>query len=176
MQITVINATVGQATAKSGKPYNFVELAYKGADGAVKGKKIMPFGEGKPVYDALAKAQNGEVYEIQAVKNESSGYWDWVGATKGAGTTSNVEGGNVTKPAGKVLGSTYETPEERAKKQVYIVRQSSITAALGFLGGKSKSVDEVVQIARQFEQYVFGLGDVQEEKVSEINELEDDVL
>ena len=45
----------------------------------------------------------------------------------------------TSKPAGKVLGSTYDTPEERAKKQVYIVRQSSITASLGYFNLNKQS-------------------------------------
>lgn len=51
--------------------------------------------------------------------------------------------------------STYETPEERAKKQVYIVRQSSITNAIALKGNKA-SVEEIINVAKQFETFVFG--------------------
>ena len=175
MQITILSSTVGQATSKAGKPYSFVELAYKGEDGQVKGKKVMPFGESKPVYEALAKAGSGEFYNIGAVKNDGTGYWDWISATKSDGGTTSVgtKSASPTTPTGGTVKSSYETSEERAKKQVYIVRQSSITAALGFLGGKAKSVTEVLQIAKQFEQYVF---DIEEPKAADITELEDDVI
>ena len=177
MQITILSSTVGQATSKAGKPYSFVELAYKGEDGQVKGKKVMPFGESKPVYEALAKAGSGEFYTIGAVKNDGTGYWDWISATKSDGGPTSVGTKNTSASAGigasSTVKSSYETSEERAKKQVYIVRQSSITAALGFLGGKAKSVTEVLQIAKQFEQYVF---DIAEPKAADITELEDDVL
>jgi hypothetical protein len=56
--------------------------------------------------------------------------------------------------------STYETPEERAKKQIYIVRQSSIGSAIDMLSVGSKSppkVDEVIAVAKQFEEYVFNM-------------------
>ena len=52
--------------------------------------------------------------------------------------------------------STYETPEERAKKQVYIVRQSSITAAINYRGTKV-SIEDIITTAKQFEAYVFGV-------------------
>ena len=158
MQITVISAEKAQGTSKTGKAYSFVELAYKGEDGKVTGRKVMSFGESKKVFDALSSAGNGDVFEINSVKNEATGYWDWTGATKSTGGAVGAKPNTTSTPAGKVVGSNYETPEERAKKQVYIVRQSSITAALTFLGGKTKSTDEVIQVAKEFEAYVFDLG------------------
>ena len=49
------------------------------------------------------------------------------------------------------------TPEERAKKQVYIVRQSSISSAIAYATGVKavKTVDELLGIAKMFESYVF---------------------
>jgi len=67
--------------------------------------------------------------------------------------------------------STYETPEERAKKQVYIVRQSSITAAIGV--GK-KNVADVIATAKEFEAYVFS--DETPSKVVELKGDEEDVF
>ena len=156
MDITILNAAKGTAMTKTGKPYTFIELAYKGSDGAVKGKKIMPFGESKVVFDALSSAQSGEAYSISMVKNEGTGYWDWTGAVKGVGAGNDAAPVvSAAKPAGKVTGSNYETAEERARRQVYIVRQSSITAALAFLGSKAKTTDDVINTARVFEAYVF---------------------
>lgn len=168
INITVLSATRQQATAKSGKPYSFVELAYKGDDGSVKGKKVMPFGESKAVHDALAQAQGGDVYTITAIKNEGTGYWDWTQAVKSNGTSTGAVNSSVdtsSRPAagGKVTGSNYETSEERAKKQVYIVRQSSIASAISFLtdSKKSATVENVIDTAKQFEKYVFSTGEVE---------------
>jgi hypothetical protein len=162
MQITVISSEVAQATSKAGKPYNYVELAYKNQEGKIEGRKIMAFGESKDTYKTLSTANQGEVFEIRAVKNDASGYWDWVGASKSDGSApTNAPTSARPAAGGKVVGSNYETAEERAKKQVYIVRQSSITAALSFLGGKSKSTDEVIQVAKDFEKYVFDVGSIQ---------------
>lgn len=56
-------------------------------------------------------------------------------------------------------GSTYETAEERAQKQKYIVRQSSITAALKLIEIQGKQAPDqfaVISLAEQFEAWVFG--------------------
>ncbi len=69
--------------------------------------------------------------------------------TKSTGATSNV---------GSVSRSTYETPEERAKKQVYIVRQSSLSVARDNLAVGAKSppdAESIIALARKFEAYVF---------------------
>jgi len=62
--------------------------------------------------------------------------------------------------AGAVRGG-WETPEERAAKQIYIVRQSSISNAIAFYGMRAdhdKDVleDDVISLAKRFEAYVFG--------------------
>jgi hypothetical protein len=62
-----------------------------------------------------------------------------------------------------VLGSNYETPAERAKRQVYIVRQSSINAAIALYvaqnpKGAAVSVEEILKVAGTFEAYVFDQG------------------
>jgi len=170
MLITVLSATKEQAVSKAGKPYSYIELAYKGNDGKVSGKKIMPFGESKVVFDALSTAQSGEFFDITLFKNEASGYWDWTAAKKSDGNpTQEAQSAATTvtpgsTKGGKVLGSTYETPEERAKKQVYIVRQSSITAALSYLNSNNTKnatkygIAEVLQTAKEFEQFVFDTG------------------
>lgn len=167
MIITVVSAEKSQGTSKAGKPYTFIDLAYKGEDGKITGKKVMSFGESKPVYEALSNSGNGDLFEIRAVKNEGTGYWDWVGASKSTAVTgaesaqATASVAQRTPPSsGKVAGSNYETPEERAKKQVYIVRQSSLTAALTYTAPRqdTRSIQDVIDVAKKFEAYVFDLG------------------
>jgi hypothetical protein len=54
---------------------------------------------------------------------------------------------------------SWETPEERALKQVYIVRQSSIANAIALLAvegpGITPDVEWVIATAKTFENYVF---------------------
>ena len=63
-----------------------------------------------------------------------------------------------------------ETKEERAARQVYIIRQSSLSTAVELLG-QGKSVDEVIKVAKQFETYVFD----KSSSVNAINNIEDDI-
>lgn len=67
--------------------------------------------------------------------------------------TSAAKGGYTASPK-----SSYPTDEERAKTQVYIVRQSNITAAINTLsvGAKFVKPDDVMALAKRYEDYVFG--------------------
>lgn len=134
--------------------------------GKVEGKKLMGFGGGKPAYDVLLNASTGEVYEVTTNKNPA-GYIDWIAAVKSEGGAAPGPAPSRTAPTnvGNTSGSTtttrstYETPEERAKKQVYIVRQSSLSSAIDLLSVGSKSspdVEKVIETAKRFEDFVFG--------------------
>lgn len=134
----------------------------------------MGFGGSKAAHDTLLNANSGEVYEVTTVKNDR-GYIDWTAAVKGgAATPAATYAPNSPKPASSVTTtaapkSNYETPEERAKKQVYIVRQSSISSAIDLLSVGSKSapdVDKVLETASRFEAFVFGDSQVSKEDVA----------
>lgn len=157
MQITVLSATTETIPTKGGS-YQKLELAFKGEDGQVKGKKIMSFGSSAPAFKVLNKAQSGESYEVTAVKEGD--FWVWTNATKSttSSSNSNTSSQAAAIPASK---STYETAEERARKQVCIVRQSSLATAVSFLDPAHNTefdTEDVINVAKQFEAYVFGLG------------------
>lgn len=81
------------------------------------------------------------------------------GSTDGQDTSNKPTTGYPPAGNGAARTSTYETPEERAKKQVYIVRQSSLSNALTALAIGAKTPpkpDEVIELARKYEDYVFG--------------------
>lgn len=155
IQIQFISADVED----KGK-YKMAEITFKDlAKGSVASKKLMSFGN-PTVYKTLVDAKKGEVYEITMEKNDK-GYWDWVAA----GISNGVDTASKGVPeASKSSGfsspkSTYETPEERAKKQVYIVRQSSLGHAIETLKTDKKvpTKEEVVELAQFYEAYVFGV-------------------
>ena len=80
------------------------------------------------------------------------------------------------KPYNGGGGRDFETREERAAKQVYIVRQSSLTAAIATMTPGSKTAlnpEDVINVAKQYEQYVFTKEDVTEVVAKEIPSLED---
>lgn len=157
MQIEIIGVTNSTKAGANGRSYNQLDVAYKDNQGKVVGKKIMDFTY-KDTYNTLKSATSGQVYEVETVKNEKSGYWDWKSATLSTAFPSAQQIAPPSKgtPVGK---STYETPEERAIKQVYIVRQSSISNAIEVAkANKPKGgieVNEILDLARAFESYVF---------------------
>lgn len=148
------------------------DVAYKNNSfqGKVEGKKVMSFGATEASFKVLAQAQPGETYEVSIVKNDK-GYNDWVSMQKagaeGAGNNGNGQGSQQTHAASSARAngavsparSTYETPEERAKKQVYIIRQSSFTSAVSMLGVGAKAPlnkEGVFALAKEIEAYVLG--------------------
>lgn len=181
MQIQIINIAQTQAMTKANKPYTVVEATFKNLtfQGKVEAKKIMPFGENSNAHKALINAQNGDVFDVQVVKN-SAGYNDWVAVTPGvagqetsapkdpnAGYAAPGVSRGQQVSAAPARTSTYETPEERAKKQVYIIRQSSSSTAVAALSVGAKAplkVADVVAFARELEAYVFDTGAKQEAK------------
>lgn len=166
MQIEVVNVNVStQPTAKGS--YQVADVAYKNKSfqDKLEGKKVMDFAS-KVVFDTLTKAKFGEVFNITRVKNEK-GFWDWIAANAdvaGDMAGDQVPAGpaaphataprSVASPAPK---SNYETAEERAARQILIVRQSSVSSAVELaVASKVKDPQEVLTIARQFENFVFG--------------------
>lgn len=112
-------------------------------------------------------ANHGDVFEIEVVKN-AGGFNDWVSAKKSDGstpsaTTQSSVSGTASSGASKGYTaspkSSYPTDEERAKTQVYIVRQSNITAAINLLSVGAKAppkLDDIIATAKRFEDHVFG--------------------
>lgn len=161
--------------------YKMAEVTYKDlAKGQTSSKKLMSFNNAT-VYKTLVDAKKGEVYTIEMQKNDK-GYWDWIAASTATGV--NTASGGSPEATTKASGSsgftspksTYETPEERAKKQIYIVRQSSISAAIDTLktDKKSPSVGEVIAVAKQYEAFVFGL-DTEPVKLADLPVEDEDI-
>jgi len=154
IQIKVISVEVSTQKTQKGS-YDIAEVTYKNLtfQDKVEAKKVVSFNH-KEVFNTLKHAAQGAVFTVQRVKNDA-GYWDWVSlgddVPESAAPSSSSGGKTMATPK-----STYETPDERAKKQVYIVRQSSINAAIATLktDKKNPTVDEVLEVARHYEDYV----------------------
>lgn len=115
---------------------------------------IMDFApESKDAYKVLKDAIPGEVYDISTIKNEK-GYDTWTQAVKqDKPKTFGGTAGSV--PAAR--GGTWETPEERARKQVLIVRQSSLAQAIETFKAQAiqPSGTEVTDLAQEYVNWVF---------------------
>lgn len=156
MQIEVLSTSVED----KGK-YKQLEVAYKGGDGKVSSKKIMSFAA-PDVFKVLANSKQGDIFDVTTVKNDK-GYWDWILVLNGSanGSASGSASGSVkaATTSSPTPRSTYETPEERANRQVLIVRQSSVSNAIEFYklnAKKQPSTQEIIEVAQFFENYVFG--------------------
>jgi hypothetical protein len=153
--------------AKNGRSYQSIEVTYKNDQGQVANKKLMSFSN-PSVFNHIKGLAKGDSLNVQTEK-DANGYWQWTGiGGDNAVATENKQAAPAT--GGRVTGSNYETKEERAARQVYIIRQSSLSTAVELLGTGSKVAD-VIATAKEFESYVFS----KEAGIDAINSLEDDI-
>jgi len=173
MLINIVDVGTPSTKASSnGRSYQEIEITYKTENGQVANKKLMSFSN-PSVFNHIKGLAKGEVVSVTTVKN-AKGFWDWTGI----GNEGDAPVATQSKPAtaqagGRVTGSNYETKEERAARQVFIIRQSSLSTAVELLG-QGKSVDEVIATAKQFEAYVFSK-DPNPTKEVNFDDLEDDI-
>jgi len=151
--------------AKNGRSYQSIEVTYKDDQGQVKNKKLMSFSN-PSVFNHIKDLTKGDQINLRTEK-DAAGYWQWIGLE--GDKTVATETKTAPQTGGRVTGSNYETKEERAARQVLIVRQSSLSSAVELLG-PGKSVEEVLAVAKQFEDYVFA----KSTGIDAINEMEDD--
>jgi hypothetical protein len=156
--INVIDVAKGSAVSKANKPYQLVEVSYKNLNsGKVESNKVNQYSD---LYSKAAGMQTGEQYEI--TKEKIGEFWNWtaivqlapgtaVSAAPTPGQTANASASPVRS------GGNWETPEERAKKQVYIIKQSSLAQAVATLsvGAKAVKKEEVVDLAQYYTDFVF---------------------
>lgn len=173
--ITVLKSATTSKNGANGKPIQTLELTYtNGTSGAIESKKLVIF-YNKVVCNALANAKMDDVYTITSEKEGD--FWVWKEAVQAApGQDAPVVVNNNNAPAKAAYTpsskSTYETPEERAIKQVLIVRQSSLKEAVSVLtiGAKIPPSRELVfQEAQAFVDWVY------QTKQEALVDMEDDI-
>ena len=172
-QVEIINVQSSTKPAKNGT-YTQLDVAYKRLDtGKIEGKKIMSF-TNKDVFSTLSKATTGNVFDVTTEKVGE--YWQWIEvnvASGGSATSDAPQAKSFSSPTPK---STYETPEERAKRQILIVRQSSLAQAVEILSvnpGKDKlQLGDVLQMADKLVDWV--LNETKPVSMS-IEDMEDDI-
>lgn len=112
---------------------------------------ILVFGKNKAGYD-----------ELQAVSPVSGGN---VRETRSTTASSNSGNSSVSAPARAYSG---ETPEERAKRQILIVKQSSLSSAVDTLKQDKKvpTVEEVLSVAQEYFDWVMSTDAKPKEQVA----------
>lgn len=170
IQGTVVSYTPNKKIKKqAGGQYDGWELVYRNQEDEMKvlAKPI----QGLRFNPALAAALNGlapgDEFTAFTEKNEGGflevktlvkGFADGV-ASVGSNSSAVSSRGVVSSRGSATPKSTYETPEERAKKQVVIVRQGVLNAAIASFSGQEveQGVDAplIIERARAFEKYVY---------------------
>lgn len=149
MQVTVIDVAQETLSAKNGRTFQQLVVSYKNDKGMAQAKKLVSFAN-PDLFKAAKSWTKDQIINVKTVKNDKTGYWDWVGL-EGETVATSKESATPTR----VTGSNYETKEERAARQVYIIRQSSLATAVDLLG-QGASTDTVIETAKVFEAYVLG--------------------
>lgn len=162
MLVELVNVSREDIPTKNGKgTYGQLTVTYR-SNGKIAEKKLMSFSN-PAVFKHFEKMANGESVEVTTVKN-ANGFWDWTAI--GQATEAKQVAQQPNTNTNRVTGSNYETKEERALRQRYIIRQSSISSAVAALTVGSKSsldVGDVITYAKKLEDYVFsedGLADL----------------
>lgn len=147
----------GVDVSKDPKGYMRAEVKFT-REGKDETRKILSFAS-PAVFASLTAFKTFPVdVNVRMEKNEKTNYWDWKEIEIQPKMEQNETAQATTR--GVTYKSTYETPEERARKQVYIIRQSSVSTAVELAKaqapkGTTKSVEEVILEAKVIEKYVF---------------------
>jgi len=172
MQIIIQSVTIDNR----GK-FKLATVNYQNSEGKIETKNVASFGN-KELYETLSNAKTGDAFDVQFNKNDR-GYWEFTSAVPlDAGTVT------INKPvAGKatatpVTKSSYETSEERAARQKFIIKQSSIANAIAVLtiGAKTApAAADVLKLADFFVGYVMEKDQTQKEPDMSIGGLESEL-
>lgn len=169
---TAISYNSNTKVAKQGGgTYDAWELVYRNPENEVKTyvKPVQGLRFNKALANSLAALATGD--EFTLFQEKKGQFWEAQKVEKGFVQTDNeipdqaaTKDGNRQEsrlPAygGKVTGSNYETPEERAKKQVLIIRQSSLRDAADLCKHNSKgehvNTEAVIEVAKELEKAVW---------------------
>ena len=155
-KIIALKSFVSEKAAASGKSYKICEFSYRNEDGKVKSQRVLDFVQPE-IFKLVQAAESGDVFESTMAQNEK-GYWQF----KTLAFVGKADPEEQTKgepmASGKKSGD-WETSVERARKQEYIVRQSTAALAKDILCHNNPkgvvTIDEVLGMAQVLEQWVF---------------------
>lgn len=150
-QYTIQEVAVENVT-KGRNSYFVANVVYNKDGGENKTKKVMSFAN-PSVFNAVKDAKQGDVFDIEFTPGDQ--YYNWAKATPAGSAkapAADSKGASVTSSR-----STYETPEERAKKQVYIIKQSCLAQAVA-AKGPDQDVQDYLETAQSFVDWVMDDG------------------
>lgn len=150
-----------------GKGSNYIELTYKDLDnrGAVKGMRLVDFGDYKHLFNEVQEYSVGDTLTMQIEKIKD--FWNIV-----AFGDEKVEVKEKPVKEETAKGDPKATPGPAQKwvpdevRQRLIVRQSSLAQAVAFEAQNSPSVQDVLTTADTFFNWVFEQEDATPAKAS----------
>jgi hypothetical protein len=134
---------------KGKTPYYAMTVNYS-AKGESKQKKIMSFAN-PAVYNTIKTLKGGETIDVEFAKDDKYYGWATVQVISDS-VPSNASASPDISP--RRVGGSYETAEERARKQVYIIRQSCLAQAVARGNSVGTSDDTILNIAQKFVDWV----------------------
>lgn len=151
---------------QGGGQYDAWELAYRSTENEVKTlvKPVQSLRFNPSLKISLEQLIPGDDFTALLEKNPN-GFFDVKSVEKGIkemvdspkGSSTAAEAASPAR-SGRITGSNYETAEERAKRQVVIVRQSTINAAIEALQMMKLEAPanqaDVLELAKEFEKHV----------------------
>ena len=158
-QLIVTSIIKGNKTSAQGKPYQAYDVSY--TKNGTPGKKAI--NQYSPVYKALATVKAGDIIEVEQV--QEGGYWNW--------TSVKVVG----QAPVQAQQPSFSGGKNNDQVQVMIIRQSSLNVAVQALTATGKTVPEaqdVISMAKEFESYVLGKEQKQQEAILDEQHHEDE--
>ncbi len=161
---TIVSVNLSVQVTKQDKSgtYEAFQIVYSDQYGKVKDlSKPVQGLKFKPKLKARLQElkQGDEVYLV--MEKNAAGYLELQDVVFDDGSETTTQIAPDTKPAAKATGSyqerTWETAQERADKQRFIVRQSCLSNAIEVLktGKGAVSADDAEALASRFETWVF---------------------
>jgi hypothetical protein len=154
MLIKIINVTVETVPSGKGRSYEKAVVTYD-SNGREQNFSLMSF-TNPAVFKTIKDSTPGQEFDVTVGKNDK-GYNTWTAVA--LTTTGSTQPG---KPASTTVArSTYETPEERKLKQLYIIKQSSISNAIQYIkelnNEEPASVEYVLDVAQKFVDWIYDI-------------------
>lgn len=154
--ITVQDVRI-EEVKKGRTSYEKATLVFTDEKGEQRTKYIVSWSNPQ-VFATAKKAVSGQKYEMTQEKQGE--YWNITALSQVVSDADQPQAGSITTKTGSVPArSNYETSEERAQRQLMIVRQSSISNAIALLsptGSKAvPQVEDVLKVAQRFVDFVY---------------------
>ena len=154
--ITVQDVSV-EEIKKGRNSYQKATVVYTNSKGENKEKGVVSFSN-PAVFSVIKDAKSGTKWDVEYAKDDPYFNWAKVSPIVEDGNGLPTVVGKTGPTGGKVTGSNYETADERTKRQLMIVRQSSISNALEYMKNTNNQdfgVTDVLGIAQEFVDFVY---------------------